>query len=69
MPTPKLESAQSGATSLILKTVKYTPTDWLESELSIDLCYEELQRHEAVKLLIKEDDYIQSSMIGSSKAQ
>ena len=51
------ESAQRGAASLILKTMKSTPTDWLESELSllpIDLCLKELQRHEAVKLLIKE---------------
>ena len=38
--------------------MKSTPTDGLESELPIDLRLEELQRHEAVKLLIKEDDYI-----------
>ena len=41
-----LESAQRVATSLILKTMKSTPTDGLESELSIlpiDLCLEELQ--------------------------
>ena len=41
--------------------MKSTPIDGLESELSIlpiDLRLEELQRHEAVKLLIKEDDYI-----------
>ena len=43
-----LESAQRGAASRILKTVKSNPTDGLESE--------------AVKLLIKEDDYIQSNM-------
>ena len=52
--------------------MKSTPTDGLESELSIlpiDLCLEELQQHEAVKLLIKEDDYIQSNMKGSNKAQ
>ena len=44
--------------------MKSTPTDGLESELSIlpiDLRLEELQQHEAVKLLIKEDDYIQSN--------
>ena len=67
-----LESAQRGAASLILKMMKSTPTDGLESELSIlpiDLRLEELQRHEAVKLLIKEDDYIQSSMKGRNKAQ
>ena len=66
-----LESAQRGATSLILKTMKFTPTDVLESGLSIlpiDLILEELQWYEAVKLLIKEDDYIQSNMIGRNKA-
>ena len=65
-----LESAQRGAASLILKTMKSTPIDGLESELSIlpiDLRLEELQRHEAVKLLIKEDDYIQSNMKGRNK--
>ena len=52
--------------------MKSTPIDGLESELSIlpiDLRLEELQQHEAVKLLIKEDDYIQSIMKGSNKAQ
>ena len=52
--------------------MKSTPTDGLESELSIlpiDLRLEELQRQEAVKLLIKEDDYIQSNMKGGNKAQ
>ena len=51
--------------------MKYTPTDELESELltlSIDLRIEELQRHEAAKLLIKEDDYIQSNLKGRNKA-
>ena len=65
-----LESAQRGASSLILKTMKSIPTDGLESELSIlpiDLRLEELQRHEVVKLLIKEDDYIQSNMKGRNK--
>ena len=40
------ESAQRGAASLILKTMKSTPTDGLESELSllpIDLCLKELE--------------------------
>ena len=67
-----LESAQRGAASLILKMIKSTPTDGLESELSIlpiELHLEELQQHEAVKLLIKEDDYIQSNMKGRNKAQ
>ena len=66
-----LESAQGGVTSLILKTIKSTSTDALESERSIlptDLRLEELQQYEAVKLLIKEDDYIQSNMIGRNKA-
>ena len=65
-----LESAQRGESSLILKTMKSIPTDGLESELSIlpiDLRLEELQRHEVVKLLIKEDDYIQSNMKGRNK--
>ena len=67
-----LESAQRGAASLILKMMKSTPTDGLESELSIlpiDLCLKEPQQHEAVKLLIKEDDYIQSNMKGRKKVQ
>ena len=51
-----LESTQRGATSVILKTMKSTPTDVLESELlilPIDPYLKELQQHEAVKLLIK----------------
>ena len=51
--------------------MKYTPTDGLESELSIlpiELRLDELQRHEAVKLLIKQDDYIQSNIIERNKA-
>ena len=65
-----LESTQRGAASLILKTMNLTPTGTLESELSIlpiDLRLEEMQRHEAVKQLIKEDDYIQSNMIGEKR--
>ena len=61
-----LKSAHKGATSLILKTIKSTPADALESDLSvlpIDLHSEELQRYEVVKLLIKQYDYIQSSMV------
>ena len=62
---------ERGATSLnLLRTMKSTPTDALESKLSTlptDLHLEELQSHEAVKLLIKEDEYIQSNIIGRSK--
>ena len=50
--------------------MKSTPTDALESELSIlpiDLHLEELQQCETVKLLRKEDDCIQSNMIGRNK--
>ena len=66
-----LESAQRGALSLILKTMKSTPTGGLESKrsiLPIDLRLEELQQHEAMKLVIKEDDYIQSNMNTKNKA-
>ena len=51
--------------------MKSTPTEALESErsiLAVDLCLEELKRYEAVKLLIKEDDYVQYNMIGRNKA-
>ena len=51
--------------------MKFTPTDGLESELSslpIDLCLKELQQHQAMPLLIKEDDYIQSNVEGRNKA-
>ena len=47
-----------------------TPIVALESELStlpVDLRIEELQRHDALKLLIKEDEYIQSKIIGRNK--
>ena len=46
-----LESAGRSAISLILKTMKSTPTDALESQLSIlsiDPCLEELHQYEAV---------------------
>ena len=55
---------------MILKTMKSTPADALEPELSIlptDLRLEELERCEAGKQLVKEDDYIQSNMIGRNK--
>ena len=51
--------------------MKSIPTDGLESKrsiLPIDLHLEELQQHEVVKLVIKEDDYIQSSIKGRNKA-
>ena len=51
--------------------MKFTPTDGLESELSslpIDLRLKELQQHQAMPLLIKEDDYIQSNVEGRNKA-
>ena len=60
-----LESAQKGALSLILRTLKSTPSDALESELyipPIDLRLQELQRHEAIKLLQKEDSYFSNKM-------
>ena len=64
-----LESAQRGAASLILRTMKFTPLDGLESELSIlpvDLRLGEHQWHEVGKLLI--DDYIWSNIKGRNKA-
>ena len=60
-----LESAQKGALSLILCTLKSTPTDALESELfipPIDLRIQELQRHEAIKLFQKENPYISNKI-------
>ena len=49
----KIESAQKSALSLILRTMKYTPTNAIEAELSvtqIDLCVEELQRYGAIEM-------------------
>ena len=66
-----LQSAKRDPASLILKIMKSIPTDglWLQlSILPIDLRLQELQWHEVVKLLIKEDDYIQSNMIGRNKS-
>ena len=52
----------------ILRTMKSTPTGALElSTLPINLHLEELQHHEAVKLLKREDSYIQSNMIVRNK--
>ena len=67
-----LESAQRGALSLILRTMRSTPTEALEAELSvlpIDLRIEELQRHEAGKLLTKEEEYIKANMEEQSQKQ
>ena len=49
----QLEDAQRGALSLILRTMKSTPLEAIESEMvvtPIDLKIEELSRHEGVKL-------------------
>ena len=60
-----LESAQKGALSLILRTLKPTPTDAFETELftsPIDLRIQELQCHEAIKLFQKENPYISNKI-------
>ena len=65
-----LESAQKGALSLILRTLKSTPTDALESELfipPIDLRIQELQHHEAIKLFQKENPYISNKINKSNQ--
>ena len=67
-----LESAQRGALSLILRIMRSTPTEALEAELSvlpIDLRIEELQRHEAGKLLTKEEEYIKANIEQQSHKQ
>ena len=67
-----LESAQRGALSLILRTMRSTPTEALEAELSvlpIDLRIEELQRHEAGNLLTKEEEYIKANIEQQSHKQ
>ena len=56
----KLESAQRGALSLILRTMKSIPTNATEAELSvtsINLWLEELHRHEAIKMHKDPDSY------------
>ena len=61
----KLESAQRGAFSWILRTMKSTPTNAIEAELSVtptDLCLEELQRHEAIKIHRDPDSYFNYKM-------
>ena len=65
-----LESAQKGALSLILRTLKSALTDALESELfipPIDLRIQELQRHEAIKLFQKENPYISNKINKSNQ--
>ena len=60
-----LESAQRGATSLILKRMKSTPADALESDINTSYwskCWG-TQQYEAVKMLINKDDYIQFNII------
>ena len=50
---------------LVLRAMKFTPTETLESELNIvpiDLRNEELQRMEAIKLLQKNDEFITNNM-------
>ena len=56
----QFEDAQRGALSLILRTMKSTPLEAIESEMAttpIDLRIEELQRHEAIKLYDNQDSY------------
>ena len=67
-----LKSAQRGALSLILRTMRSTPTEALEAELSVlptDLRIEELQCHEAGKLLSKEEEYIKANIEEQSHKQ
>ena len=57
----QLKDAQRGALSLILRIMKSTPLEAIESEMattSIDLWIEELQRHEAMKLYKNQDSYL-----------
>ena len=63
-----LESAQRTALNTILRPLRSTPTDALESELAvepIDLRIEELQRNEAVKLLQKKGFIFQRNLLPS----
>ena len=55
---------------MILRTLKSTPTDALRSELfipPIDLRIQELQRHEAIKLLRKGNPYISNKINKSNQ--
>ena len=60
-----LDKAQWGAMKLILRAMKSSSTETLESELniaSIDLRLEELQRMEAIKLLQKNCWYLKTNI-------
>ena len=60
-----LEAAQKSALIFILRAMKSTPTEALESELNIvpiDLRPEELQQMEAIKRLQKNDQFITNNM-------
>ena len=64
----QLEDAQRGALSLILRIMKSTPLEAIESEMAttpIDLRIEELQRHEAIKLYQNQDSCCLSHKIKS----
>ena len=57
----QLEDAQRGALSLILRTMKPTPLEAVQSEMattSIDLGIEELERPEAIKLYQNQGSYL-----------
>ena len=67
-----LESAQRGALSLILRTMRSTPTEALEAELSVlptDLRIEELHCHKAGKLRTNKEEYIKTNMEEQSHKQ
>ena len=67
----KSESAQRRALLLILRTMKSTLTNTIEAELSvtpIDLCLEELQRHEAIKMHRDQDSYFNYKMNKTTKS-
>ena len=56
----------------MLRTMRSTPTEVLEAELSVlpvDLRIEELQRHEAGKLLTKKEEYIKANIEEQSYKQ
>ena len=57
----QLEDTQREALSLILRTMKSTPLEAMESEMAttpIDLRIEELRRYEAIKLYQNQDSYL-----------
>ena len=67
----KLQSTQRSALSLTLRTMKSTPADSIGAELpvtSIDLCHEELQRHEAIKMHRDPDSYFIYKMNKTTKS-